>query len=190
LNKRSKYTSVFVIKISLFFLFSITISCGTSKNKIAIIKKAEQEKITNYIKAQNYTIELPNTWYPVLDHNFVSYTPKYLNDNFYKNKVKITNITTEEDKNMLFEKVVEKKINSYKENIYVTLEEIYKQKTHMGTTFIYIYTHSWNYVNYKVISKFFKYKNNYYLFTYSSDIKYFDKYLNDAETIYNALKFK
>ncbi len=171
-------------KVSLI-IFLILISCSSHKNTK---KLAEIEKINTFITSQNYTLTIPSHWNSVSDHNFVSYTPKTLGDIFYKNTVRVFNITPEEKTTL--KKVTEDKINDWIKRIKINSQEITKNETKFGTTYTHHYKHSWNFTNYEVITHYFQVNNDYYSFSYSSDERFQKKYLNDANSIFKSFKIK
>ncbi len=166
-------------------IFLALISCSSHKNTNKI---TEIDKIKTYITSQNFTLTIPNNWKSVSDHSFVSYTPKNLGDIFYKNTVRVFNITPKEKTTL--KKVTENKINSLISNIKINSQEITKNETRFGITYTHHYKHSWNFTNYEVITRYFEVNENYYSFSYSSDERFQKKYLNDANSIFKSFKIK
>ncbi|MCG8184338.1 hypothetical protein [Tenacibaculum piscium] len=179
--------------LSSLALILILTSCGANKPKIHHLTEGE---IKTYRNAQNYTVKLPENWKAVADHDFVTYTPKNLGAIFYKNTVRIFNITPKktgavtESEKITLQKVTEDYINHHFTQKEVSLQEVTKHQTKFGTTYAQHYKQGWNSVDYDVIRFFFEVKGNYYTFTYSSEEKYQQKYQADADLIFKSLTFK
>ena len=56
--------------------------------------------------------------------------------------------------------------------------------------FIYQFKSSWNGENYKHYSIYFEYAGEYFHYSYSSRVDFFDKYFNEAIAILNSFTFK
>ncbi|MBE7693233.1 hypothetical protein G1K97_07905 [Tenacibaculum finnmarkense] len=173
--------------LSCLALTLLLTSCGANKPKIHHLTQAE---IKTHRNAQNYTVKLPETWKAVADHDFVTYTPKNLGAIFYKNTVRIFNITPKETGETTLQKVTEDKINHFTETERYSFQEVTKHQTRFGTTYVQHYKLGWNSVDYDVIRFFFEVKGNYYTFTYSSEEKYQQKYQAAADFIFKSLTFK
>ncbi|MBE7634381.1 hypothetical protein G1L02_08700 [Tenacibaculum finnmarkense] len=180
------------IKTSFLKCLALTLlltSCGANKPKIHHLTQAE---IKTYRNAQNYTVKLPESWKAVPDHDFVTYTPKNLGAIFYKNTVRIFNVTPKKigSEKITLQKVTEDYINHHFTQKEVSLQEVTKHQTRFGTTYLQHYKHDWNSVDYDTIRFFFEVKGSYYTFTYSSEEKYQQKYQADADLIFKSLSFK
>ncbi|MCD8406000.1 hypothetical protein LNI88_10235 [Tenacibaculum dicentrarchi] len=101
-------------------------NCGVNKTNNYHLTQAE---IKTYRNAQNYTVKLPETWKAVADHDFVTYTPKNLGAVFYKNTVRIFNITPKKigSEKITLQKVTEDYINHHFTQKEVSLQEVTKQ---------------------------------------------------------------
>jgi len=171
-------------KIILLILILSFTNCGVQKKKIA-----EQKRIENLITSLNYNVILPENWKPILDsHNLLSYSPKNLEDIFYKNIIKI--YQRKKNQKSSLKDFSEKNINELNKAIRIDSQSFTTIKTKYGETYIYKYEHNWNFTHYVNIIKYFEQKDNFYEFNYSSDKKFYEKYLTNADFIFNNLKFK
>ncbi|QXP72371.1 hypothetical protein H0I31_01300 [Tenacibaculum sp. AHE15PA] len=173
------------MKKTSFILFLILISCSSLKETK---NSSEKKKIEIFTNSQNYTLKIPNHWKTVIDHDFISYTPKDLNDIFHKNTVRVFKIAQKEKTSL--KEIIDAEIKKLKKVIKINSQQVIKDKTQFGTTYIHQYKHSWNLTNYEVITYYFKVKNNYYLFSYSSDERFQKKYYYDALSIFKSFTLK
>ncbi len=172
-------------KILFLILITVITSCGAKKTKIS-----EQQKIDILIDSLNYNIVLPENWHPILDsHKLLSYSPKNLGDIFYKNIIRIYNISTTENENNTLQKIVEKNINGLIKAVKIDSLNVTTGQSKFGEIYIAKYKTSWNFTNYMILTKYFKFKDNYYFFQYESDKRFYEKYLNDSEQIFNSITF-
>jgi hypothetical protein len=167
-------------------LFLSLTNCGVKKTKIL-----EQIKIENLIDSLNYHVILPENWKPILDsHKLLSYSPINLGDIFYKNIIRIYEVRITENKSTSLKEFVEKDINGWNKAVSINAYNITSENTKYGETFIFKYEHDWNFTHYTNTIKYFKLNDNFYRFSYSSDEKFCEKYLTDADFIFNNLEFK
>jgi hypothetical protein len=170
--------------ILLILILSLT-NCGVKKTKVT-----EQQKIEILIDSLNYNVLLPENWKPILDsHNLLSYSPKNLGDIFYKNIIRIYETKIIKNKNVSLSEFVNDRIKGWNKAIRIDSQNLTKENTEYGETYIYQYEDDWNFTHYRKETKYFKYNGNFYSFNYSSDKKFYDKYLTDANYIFNNLKF-
>lgn len=169
----------------LILMLSLT-NCGVKKTKIA-----EQQKIENLIDSLNYNVMLPENWSPILDsHNLLSYSPNNLGDIFYKNIIRIYEIRITENENTSLSKFAEKDIKGRNKAVRISSQNISRENTKYGETLIYKYNFDWNFTHYTNTIKYFKLNDSFYEFSYSSDEKFYEKYVTDADFIFDNLKFK
>jgi len=170
--------------ITLLILILSLTNCGVQKKE-----RTEQQKIKNLIDSRKYNVLLPDNWKPILDsHDFLSYSPKNLGDIFYKNIVRIYETKITEDKDDSLSNFVQEEIKGWNKTVRIDSHNLTKENTKYGETYAYIYEHDWNSTHYKDTIIYFKYNDIFYRFSYSSDIKFYEKYLNDAIFILNNLK--
>lgn len=170
-------------KIAFLILIITLANCGVQKKKIT-----EKQKIQKLTDSLNYTVFLPENWAPILDsHSELSYSPKNLGDLFYKNIIQIYRFKINE--NTSLSAFVEKNINNRKSKISITSQNMTSTKTKYGETYVYSYEHHWNFTQYKVTATYFIHHDHYYIFNYSSDKKFYEKYMSQADFIFDNLKF-
>lgn len=177
-------------KAILILLVLLNISCGSYKNNKNCCLHLEDYEVESFIAKQNYIVTIPSSWHPVADHNYVSYSPKNLGDAFHKNIVNIFDITPKGETKDSLRIVVQDRLNKHYETIKVESYNISKIQTRFGDTYVYKYKYKWYYVYYEAIKWFFEYENKYYSFNYHSDVKFFKKYLDDANYMFEMLEFK
>lgn len=169
--------------IHLILILSLT-NCGVQKKNIS-----ENQKIKNLITSLNYYVILPDNWKPILDsHDLLSYSPKNLDDIFYKNIIRI--YQREKIQKISLKDFVETEIKKMKKEIRINSQSLTIEKTKYGETYIYKYELNWNFTHYLNIIKYFEQNGNFYEFSYSSDEKYYENYLKNADFIFDNLKFK
>jgi len=172
------------ITIILLILISPLISCRVQK-----INK--QQKTEILIDSLNYTVLLPENWKPILDsHDLLSYSPKNLGDIFYKNIIRIYNSKMTKNKNTSLSEFVQENIKRLNNAIKVDSNNLTRENTKYGDTYTYNYENTWNFTHYINTIKYFRYNDDFYKFSYSSDKRFYEKYLTDTNFIFINLKFK
>ncbi len=173
---------------NILFLILITVitSCGAKKVKIS-----EQQKIDNLIDSLNYNVVLPENWNPILDsHKLLSYSPKNLGDIFYKNIIRINSKKLAENEKTSLRKLVENNLSTGRKLISIDSMNISSEKTKYGETYVYVSKSKWNFTTYTKAVMYFKHNDSFFIFRYSSDENYYEKYLPDVNFIFNNLTFK
>ncbi len=165
-----------------YFFFLFLLSCGTHNNKIV--------NNENWIDLQNFTVVKPINWRSVEDHGYISYTPIKKNDNFYYNKVSVFQYKLKEKPLSLKEfslnqiKSANKALNfNYQKTSLI-------EKSRLGDVYLHEAEHVWNGKKYKKSSIYFKHKNEYYFFSYSSIKELYETHFKEAMSILYSIKFK
>jgi len=174
-------------KITVIMILCMSLSnCAVKKTTILGHKNIE-----TLIDSLNYKVTLPANWQPILDsHHLLSYSPKNLGDIFYKNIIQIYEKKLTENKDDSLINIVKEDIKRWQKRVKIDFKKLTKENTKIGETYSYIYEQDWNYTHYKVTIVYFKHKDILYRFSYSSDIRLYEKYLKDVIFILNNLKFK
>lgn len=169
-------------RIYLLILPFFLISCGAQKSE-----QTERQKVTSLINSKGYSLQIPKTWGYILDyHNDLAITPINLDDEFTKCIIQIYRWDTN---NISLEEFVENRIDDKKRVLNIESDRIFTINTRFGETHVYEYDYSRDPIQNKGNIKYFNHDNNFYIFSYSGDEKYFNKFLNDVESIFTSLTF-
>ena len=135
-------------------------------------------------------MRVPRNWHKVYNHNYIGHTPIPGPEGYYYNGIKVF-YWQEEKMNLSLEELVKKRFNGTNKNQYLNVidQNVSIDTTKYGKTFTYKYHTKMNGNERITISKFFQYKEILYQFYGISDLKYFMKYKDDHEFIFNNLKF-
>ncbi|AUC15857.1 hypothetical protein BTO06_12155 [Tenacibaculum sp. SZ-18] len=172
-------------KITFILISLITLTnCGVKK-KIMLEQKNE-----NFKESTHYNVILPENWKPILDsHDLLGYSPKNLKD-INKNIVRIYELKLTGNKESSLNNFVQEDVERLNNIVKIDSQKLSKESTKYGETYRFEYEHNWNFKHYKKTFFYFKHSDFIYKFSYSSEIKYYKNYENDAIFIFNNLEFK
>ena len=174
-------------KIILLLILILNINCSSTNTKKSVQNRSLEEKID----LLEYKLILPVSWHPYLDiHKYVAFSPLNQSDKDYKVSIHIRKIPPNEHNYISLTKIAEKAIKNSSRFLRVHSNTITLNQSKFGESCINKYSYSWNSNNFKIEKIYFKYKENYYYFAYSSKERYFHKYLNDSKIIFKSLNFK
>ena len=174
-------------KNTIYFLLILTASCSTYNNNNNNVKSKQYISLESKLNYLNYNLSLPLTWIPFLDiHRDISFKPIQENNT----EVHLWKIPQSEDKNRTLLTVVEKIIK--KRSGFLKMRSLKKElkQSKFGDTYIVDKSFKLNSKNYSTREIYFKYKEDYYCFRYTTDESMFYKYLNDSTLIFETLEFK
>ena len=161
-------------------------SCGIQKQEETV-----QNKIKRLTESLDYKVVLPNDWNSILDsHQLLSYSPKNLGDIFYKNIIRIYDKDLDENENYILKNLVIENINASRKNVNIDLKKSVPIISKYGETFVTRYESDWNSTHYINTSFYFIHKEKFFIFRYSSDEKFYEKYFSDVNSIFNNLEFE
>ncbi len=169
-------------KIFLIIIILCLYNCGVHKIKIN-----EQIKIQRLIDSLDFKVVLPENWKSILDsHQNLSYSPIDLDDKFYKNIVRIDDIS---DGNEILKSFVIKSLKAEKKDINNEPDKLNSIKTKYGETYVIREESDWNFTHYIKTTFYFRHNDKIFRFHYSSDERFQKKYFHDIDFIFNSLEF-
>jgi len=174
-------------KITLILILILTISCSVTNPK----KSVPQPSLEGKIGSLEYELTLPTQWSPHLDaHNEVVFSPSYQTNKNFKVYIHIKKIPASEHNYISLKKIAKKQNEYLRKFLKIHSITINLNQSKFGETCVNKYSYSRGSKKIKLKRIYFKYKNNYYCFTYSSNESLFHKYSYDSKIIFNSLKFK
>mgnify|MGYP000247629758 CR=1 FL=1 len=134
-----------------------------------------------------FEINLPEGWRSFVDHNYKSYTP-------YKNRKKqfysyasLYRVEFDNKPKSILDYIERIRLNNRRFIKDIT-EKIYSLESKFGKTYIYDYESIWKNKIRKSHIVIFKFRDEFYCFTYSSNKDEFHRYLDEAQFIFENLK--
>lgn len=174
-------------KITLLMILIFHISCSTTNTKNPVRHPSLEEKID----LLEYNLILPIQWHPYLDiHREIAFTPLNQSDKNFGVRIQIMKIPPSEHNNISLKKIAEKGNKYLAKFLNIHSIKINLIQSKFGETCINNYSYSWESKTIKLERIYFKYKENYFCFTYSSNERLFHKYYHDSKKIFESLKFK
>ena len=179
-------------------LTALVLSCSTNKatslekNNTDIVDYVDIERVDTISvneKVLNYTINIPSTWKPYYSHGYLNYTPKNRKPNkYYENHFYVLQLNDEVNATYNLEIFVEQ----HEENISKVFQpfeySISSKKTKFGIAFIINHSHIWQGEEMKAIIHIYEYKGKLYILNYTSTLKSFEKYINDAKFMFDSFR--
>ena len=167
-------------KSLLMFSIFILLSCGSTKTNLT--------KTQDWLNSQNFTIVKPNNWRAVKNHGYVGYTPLKKGDNFFNNVVSIFQFKLKDKPE--FKMFVQKQIELAEKSLSITSQEILTEKSEFGDIYIFKTESTWSGRTYKKETIYIEYNGEYYNYNYSSLKDNYEKYYDDAFSIFQSIEFK
>lgn len=167
-------------KILHLFIVLVLLSCKSTKTN--------NTEALDWINAQKFTVIKPNNWRAIKHHGYVGYTPLKKVDNFFNNIVSVFQYQLKEKSD--FKEFVESQINLANKAMKITSQEVLAEEGQFDDVYIHKFKSTWNGENYKVFTIYFDYNGDFYYYNYSSLEHNYDKYYDDAISIYQSIEFK
>jgi hypothetical protein len=161
-------------------LILILSNCGSTDTRISKI-----QKLTN---AQNFTVNNPYEWKPIIFHGHVGYTPIKKVDSLKNPFVSVFQYNLINKPN--FKEFVRKQFEKTNGVLSIITQDFGTGQNELGEIYLHTFESTWNKNIIKTHNIYFEQNEEYYCFSYSSLKASYDKYFNDANAMLKSFKLK